>query len=190
LAGLWFVRHQWEEAQTALAQGRPGEARSRLAVCLFVWPGDLEVHRLAARAARLSGDVQSAEAHLKKCLKLHGGATQAVQLEFLLLRVQTGEADEVAPILVDSVEKGHPDSPIILETLAGAYIHRLRYNSAYAFLSRWIELQPDAAKPYQWRGWVLERLNQTQAARPHYRPAPRPDPRVIPGRLRLPAMVP
>jgi hypothetical protein len=61
---------------------------------------------------------------------LHGGATEAVQFEFLLLRVQTGEVDEVAPTLIDSVEKGHAESPLILETLSRAYILRLRYKAA------------------------------------------------------------
>src|SRR3954454_5548314 len=68
LAGSWYVRHQWRAAQAALAADRLGEARSRLDVCLFVWPRSLEVHLLAARAARLSGDPQTAEAHLNQCL--------------------------------------------------------------------------------------------------------------------------
>src|SRR5262249_53076645 len=71
LGGIWYVWHQWEQAQAALAADRPAEARSRLAVCLFVWPGDPEVHLLAARAARITGDLPAAEAHLKQCLKLH-----------------------------------------------------------------------------------------------------------------------
>src|SRR5439155_27034966 len=86
--GIWYVRNEWQAAQAALAEGQPREARSHLDICLFVWPRDVEVHRLAARAARMTGDIQAAEAHLKQCLKLQGEATQAVQLEFLLLRVQ------------------------------------------------------------------------------------------------------
>jgi tetratricopeptide (TPR) repeat protein len=168
LAGGWYVRHQWRAAQAALVQDRPQEAQSRLEVCLFVWPRDPEVHRVAARAARLSGDIPAAEALLNECLKLHGGATEAVQLEFLLLRVQAGELDEVGPTLLDSVEKGNPESPIILETLARAYMHRFRYKWADACLSRWIELRPESAKAYQWRGWVLERLNDHKAARADY----------------------
>ena len=53
------------------------------------------------------GDVRAAEKHLKLCLKLGRGATQPVQLEFLLLRVQTGELEEVAPTLIDSVDTEH-----------------------------------------------------------------------------------
>src|SRR5437868_15243409 len=97
LSGSGYVWHQWRAAQVALAADRPEEARSRIAVCLLIWPRDSDVHLLAARAARLSGDLQDAEAHLNQCLKLHGGATEPVQLEFLLLRAQTGELDQVAP---------------------------------------------------------------------------------------------
>jgi len=55
LGGIWYVWGQWRSAQAALTADRPEEARSRLAVCLLVWPRDPEVHLLAARAARLSG---------------------------------------------------------------------------------------------------------------------------------------
>jgi tetratricopeptide (TPR) repeat protein len=185
LAGNWYLWYQWEAAQQALAEGRSGEARSRLAFCLFFWPRDAEVHRLAARAARLSGDVRAAEDHLKRSLKLGRGATQPVQLEFLLLRVQTGELEEVAPTLIDSVEKGHPEAPVILETLAGAYLHRLRYKPAHACLTRWIEIRPDEAKPHLWRGWVLERLNRHKAAAEDYRRALALNPDLFTARLRL-----
>jgi tetratricopeptide (TPR) repeat protein len=172
----------------ALAADRPREARDRLAVCLLVWPRDPEVHRLTARAARLSGDTPAAEAHLNECLKWQGGATEAVQLEFLLLRVQRGEVDEVSATLIDCVEKGHPESPIILETLAQAYMHRHRYKPMLACLTRWIEICPDVAKAYQWRGWVLERLNHAKEAVADYNRAVELDPDLVPVRLRLAEM--
>ncbi len=189
LGGAAYARHQWRAAQDALAAGRAPEARSRLAVCLWVWPRDLQAHLLAARAARMCGDRQSAEDHLNRCLKLHGGATEEVQLEFLLLRAQTGDLDEVAPTLVDAVEKGHPQSPLILETLSHAYLRLLRYQRAYACLSRWMEICPDEPKAYQWRGWVLERLNQPKSAYEDYTRALaiNPDLRVV--RLRVAEML-
>jgi tetratricopeptide (TPR) repeat protein len=189
LAAGWYLRAQWHAAQAALAADRPTEARSRLAVCLLVWPGDPEVHRLAARANRLTGDLPAAEAHLNRCLKLQGGATQAVQLEFLLLRLQTGELDEVAPTLIDCVEKGHPDAAILLDSLAQAYMRRLRYKPAYACLSRWIELCPDTVKAYQWRGWLLERMNHYKEAGEDYRRALELAPDLLPVRLRVAEML-
>jgi predicted Zn-dependent protease len=189
LAGNWYVWHQWEAAQTALAEGRPGEARARLDVCLFLWPRDPEVHLLAARAARLTGDARAAESHLNRARRLSGGATQALQLEFLLLRVQTGEVEEVAPTLFECVDKGHAESPLILETLASAYLHRHRYKPAYYCLERWIALRPGAPKPHQWMGWLLERWNRPKLAAEEYRRALALDPDLIPVRLRVAEML-
>jgi tetratricopeptide (TPR) repeat protein len=133
--------------------------------------------------------VPTAEGHLKRCLKLHGGATEGVQLEFLLIRVQTGEVDQVFPILERWVEKNHPQSPIILETLARAYIHRLRYKPALACLSKWVEIRPKTAKAHQWRGWVNERLNNHKVAAEDYRRALEIDPNLVVARLRLAEML-
>ncbi len=188
-AGVWYVHTQWQEARDALAKDRPKEALARLEICLTVWPNDPEVRLLAARAARLTGDLRGAEAHLNRCLKLSGGATEPVQLEFLLLRVQSGELEQVAGALVDSVEKGHPESPLILETLSRAYMHRLRHRSALACLSRWIEVQPDNPKPYHWRGWVLERLNNHKQATEDYHKALALDPELFRTRLRVAEML-
>jgi Flp pilus assembly protein TadD len=149
----------------------------------------LEIHLLAARASRLAGDVTAAEQHLNTCLKLRGGATEAVQLEFLLMRVQTGDVDAVAPILLASVESGHPESPLILETLARAYTIRLRYKLAWACLSRWIELSPNESKAFVLRGWVLERLDNHKAGREDYYRALELDPDSIPARLRIAEML-
>src|SRR5205807_1493557 len=49
----------------------------------------------------------------------------------------------------------------------------------------WIEIRPDEAKPYQWRGWVLERLNRHKAAAQDYQRALALDPDLLPPRLRL-----
>ena len=188
--GLWrYALGEWRAAQTALKNERPQEAQEHLAFCLRVWPRSLDVHLLAARAARLTGDLNAAEAHLNRCIELQGGATEGVQLEFLLLRVQAGEVDELAPVLFDLVQKGHPESPIILETVARAYILRLRYKPAYACLSLWIEKSPDDAKPYQWRGWALERLNNEKGARADYHRALELNPDLIPVRLRIAEML-
>jgi predicted Zn-dependent protease len=137
----------------------------------------------------LTGDLTAAEAHLTRCLELQDGATELVQLEFLLMRVQGGEVDELAPALIDAVEKGHAESPVILETMAGAYLTRLRYKPAHACLSKWIEIQPHAVKAYHLRGWTLERLNNHKAATADYHRALELDPDLIPVRLRVVEML-
>jgi tetratricopeptide (TPR) repeat protein len=189
-AGGWaYARRQVRVAREALAADRPQEARDRLAFPLAVLRWDVDVHVLAARAARLSGDLPAAEGHLKRSLQLADGATEAVQLEFLLLRVQTGELDEVAPALIEVADKGHPEAALILSTLAVAYMNNLRYKPAFACLSRWIELHPDAAKAYQYRGWVLEGMNKHKAALDEYHKALELDPESFPVRLRIAEML-
>src|SRR5439155_14610094 len=96
VSGWAYVRHQWRAAREALAADRPQEARARLALPLLVWRWDPEVHRLAARAARLSGDLPAAEAGLKQSLRLAGGGAADVPRDGLPLRVQAGEVDRVA----------------------------------------------------------------------------------------------
>jgi tetratricopeptide (TPR) repeat protein len=188
--GGWArARHQWQAARAALAADRPQEARARLALPLAVWRWDPEVQVLAARAARMSGDLPAAEAHLKRSLRLAGGATEAAQLEFLLLRVQTGETDRVAAPLLEAADRGHPDAPLILSTLAVSYMNNLRYGRAFACLSRWIELRPDAAKAYQFRGWVLERMGRRKEALADYHKALEIDADLLAARLRLAEML-
>jgi len=188
-AGWACARYQWQAARAALAADRPQEARAQLALPLALWRWDPEVQVLAARAARMSGDLPAAEAHLKRSLRLAGGATEAAQLEFLLLRVQTGEIDRVAGPLLEAADRGHPDAPLILSTLAVAYMNNLRDGRAYACLSRWVELRPDAARAYQFRGWVLERLGRRKEALPDYEKALEIDPDLLAARLRLAEML-
>jgi tetratricopeptide (TPR) repeat protein len=184
-----YARLQWRRAVAAVADERATEAQPLLAFCLRVWPSSQDVHRQIARNARRMGDLKLAEAHLNRCLELQGGATDDVQREFLLLRVQTGEVDELAPILFELVEQNHPDFREILNTIARTYILRLRYKPAYACLSKWIEIEQDNAKPYYWRGWVLERLNNQKGATADYHQALAIDPGMVPARLRIAEML-
>jgi len=190
LVGFYgYALHQWHSAQEAVKQGRTNEARQRLDFCLLVWPKSTEVHLLAARAAWLSWNFEEADVHLQKCLKLQNGATSDIQLEFLLMRVLMGEEEEVATPLFQYVDNKHPDSQLIMETLARAYMHQLRFGLAYKCLSRWITEAPDAARAYHWRGWVLERLNNHQEAKADYEKALELDVDLIPVRLRLAEML-
>jgi tetratricopeptide (TPR) repeat protein len=184
-----YALHQWHAAQEAVKQGRPSEARQSLDLCLFVWPHSTQVHLLAARTAWLTWHFEEAEIHLQKCLKLQNGATPAIQLEFLLMRVLMGEEDEVADSLFQYVDNKHPDSSLIMETLARAYMHQFRYDKAYRCLNRWITEVPDATKAYHWRGWIQERLNNHQEAMADYRQALELDPDLVPVRLRVAEML-
>ena len=123
-SGLYlYALRQWHEAELAVKESRLDDARGKLALSLRVWPRSPAVHFLAARAARLRGDFADAEAHLNRCKELEHGASDAVKLEFLLMRVQGGDVDGVAPELRRCVENDHREAPMILETLARAYLN-------------------------------------------------------------------
>src|SRR5262249_32260718 len=94
-AGYGVAFLQWKDARQAVKENRPADAKRSLDFCLIVWPRSTSVHLLAARAARLEGDFDRAESHLNRCLKLNPSARDAVQLEFLLMRVQAGDVGEV-----------------------------------------------------------------------------------------------
>jgi tetratricopeptide (TPR) repeat protein len=189
-AGLYgYATYQWRAAGRALQADRPAEARDRLAVCLLVWPRSTPVLVRAARAARLTGDLEGAEALLNRSLKLRHGATEATQLELLFLRCHGGEVDTVAPALLDLVERGHPESAVILETMARAYMHNLHYGKAFACLSRWIEIEPTQARAFHYRGWVRERLDSSKEALKDYEQALALDPGLTDVRLRVAEML-
>lgn len=179
---------EWRRAVVAVREGRPAEARDRLETCLRVWPNDPNVHRLAARAARQTGDFVAAESHLTTCLRLEGGASEDTQLEFLLMRALTGEIDEVSELLLGYVDRGHPDAQLVLETLSAVHMRHYRYGPAHYALRRWVEAFPEAAKPHHYRGWVLERMNQPKAALDDYLRGLELDPGMDQVRLRVAEM--
>jgi predicted Zn-dependent protease len=186
--GYAYALGEWRAAERAVKEGRPAEARERLALCLKVWPRSAAVRLLAARAARLRGDMTEAEAHLNACKRLQGGeASEAVQLEFLLMRAMTGEVDDpkVNGPLFGLVEAGHPDAAAILDTVALAFMRDLNYGKAVACLNLWIEREPGNARPYHLRGWVLERMNNHKASLADYHKALQLDPDLFPVRLRI-----
>jgi tetratricopeptide (TPR) repeat protein len=183
--GYFYALGQWHAAQEDVREGRYAEARDRLTLCLRLWPRSSDVHLLAARLERLDGHMDEADAHLKVCMKLQGGATEATQLEYLLIRAQTGEEEEVAPDLFRFVDHNHPDTPWIMSALCGAYMRHLRFGPAYAALTRWMEVEPGSPRPYHWRGWVLEHLNNPYLALKDYEHALKLDPDLFAVRLRV-----
>jgi tetratricopeptide (TPR) repeat protein len=183
-----YAVREWHRAVALVRNGRPAEAREKLNLCLRVWSNDPDVHRLAARAARQTGDYVTAESHLNTCLKLEKEATEDTQLEFLLMRAQTGEVEEVGPLLFGYVDRGHRDAELILESVALVYMYQLRYGPAYAALKRWGEVVPNSAKVHHFRGWVLERMDQPKLALDNYLRALELDPNLDRVRLRVAEM--
>lgn len=183
--GYAYATHRWHAAEKAVKDGRMEDAQRDVDFCLSVWPRSVPVHILAARVARLQGDLKGAEEHLSLCLKINHGPSEEIQLEFLLLRVQGGEIDNVVEELLYYVKSGSPESVLILDTLSRAYMQNRRFGQAYTVLSRWHEVAPDSPEPLRWRAWVLERMSDREGALSDYKKALEIDPTYYPVRLRL-----
>jgi tetratricopeptide (TPR) repeat protein len=157
--GLW---HE-SAARKALAEEHFDDARDHIDQALRVRGRSAPTHLLAARIARERGAYADAERHLGRCSQLDG-MSEPVQREWLLLRCVRGEVDELAPGLLALVGRNHPDSPAILEAVAGVYMRQTRYAEALRCLDRWVELAPDSARALDWRGWVHNQLDHRAMA--------------------------
>ena len=184
LGGYGRAVYSWRQAGVDFKAGQVGEARRRLDFCRRLWPDDPALLLLSARVNRAAGAVAAAEADLDHYFEVSAGPRDEAQLESLLLRAQIGD-DETDGLLLILVEQNHPQSPAILETLSASYMRRLRYQAANASLTKWIELRPDAATPYEWRGWVYERTASPALAHQDYKKALELDPSLMLVRLRL-----
>lgn len=153
----------WEErlARQALDEDHMDEARHHIDLALLVPPRRLSTLLLAARIRRLRGFYSEAEQYLLRCEQLDS-TSEPVQVEWLLLRCQQGEVDELSPQLFAMVKQLHPQSPAILETLASMYLRQMRYLEAGMALNLWVELVPNSVRALDWRGWVEIQLDHRE----------------------------
>jgi tetratricopeptide (TPR) repeat protein len=151
----------WQEssARRALAEEHFDEAQRHIDLALRLHGRRVSTNLLASRVARLRGAYADAERHLTRCEQV-GGMSEPLQVEWLLLRCQRGEVDELAPGLLAAVDRHHPESVVILEALASVYMQQTRYLEALHCLDRWVELAPDSVCAHDWRGWVGNQLDQ------------------------------
>jgi predicted Zn-dependent protease len=164
---LWALYH-YRAAERAVEEDRLAEARHHVERYLVIWPRSLDANLLAARIERLAGNYPEAEAYLSRCKRFRHGVTRRMQLEWLLLRAQRGEVDEVTRGLWRLVEERSPDSVLILETLTRVYLEAVRFPRAVVCLNRWLALDPDCVRALNWRGWVHENLERFHEARKDY----------------------
>jgi tetratricopeptide (TPR) repeat protein len=168
LAGGLLARAGWagwqeRAAGRALAEDRLPEAKHHIDQALRVRRRRASTILLAARIARLRGAYAEAAGYLTQCGEWHG-MSAPLQLEWLLLRCQRGEVDEVAGQLFALVANNHPESPAILEALARVYMRQTRYLEALRCLDSWLERAPDTVRALDWRAWVGNQLDhRTQA---------------------------
>jgi tetratricopeptide (TPR) repeat protein len=150
----------WQErlARREMAAEHFDEARRHIDLALRVHDRWTSTHLLAARIARQQGAYSLAEEHLSRCGP-RNDLSEPVRLEWLLLRVARGDVDELAPSLLASVDRHHPESAAILEALAAVYMRQTRYREGLHCLDRWVELDPDCVRALDWRGWVGNQLD-------------------------------
>jgi tetratricopeptide (TPR) repeat protein len=151
----------------------------------WVWPRREEVLLLAARLERLALNHKEAEARLNECKELRGDADAAIQLEWLLLRAEWGEIDKVAPGLWHSVNSGDPEAPAILEALTRGYVRGTRFLEAARCADRWVEIAPESAKAYYWRGRVVMVQENQEGAERDFLRALELEPEFAEARLKL-----
>jgi tetratricopeptide (TPR) repeat protein len=172
LASGFLAREAWGyrqecSARQAIAEDHLDEARQHIDQALRLRLPWASTSLLAARIARLRGAYSEAEQHLSRCGQ-RDNMSEPLRLEWLLLRCQRGEVDELAPDLLTAVDRHHPESPAILEALASVYMRQVRYPEALRCLDRWVELAPDSVRALDWHGWVSNQLDHRGQALSDY----------------------
>jgi tetratricopeptide (TPR) repeat protein len=94
-----------------------------------------------------------------------GWVQEALDLERSLVRAQAGELGAVEKYLTWCLTNDHPDSTLILEILAPAYLQRYRLDEARHCVALWLELRPRCLAAWMLEGELCERRrrNRTQA---------------------------
>jgi tetratricopeptide (TPR) repeat protein len=183
-AGVGWQVWQEHAARKALADDRLEEAQKYCRRALWLRPHAAATTLLAARIYRLRGAFAEAEQYLSICGE-HNGMSEPLQLEWMLLRCQRGEVDELSSSLLSLVQRGHSESPAILEALASVYMWQTRYPQALSCLNRWLELSPSSVRALSWRGWINYQLDHMDIAVSDYEQALEIQPDHTDVRLRL-----
>jgi tetratricopeptide (TPR) repeat protein len=152
-AWAWSQLHA---ARSDLARYHPEAAQGHLASCLRVWPGSVEAHLLASRAARQRGDFGEAEQQLRACQRLLDGTSDDVALEWALLQAAGGNLDEVEQFLQARTDETPELARLVWEALAEGYIRRYRILDAMACLDHWLQLDPDNLRARELRGLAYQ----------------------------------
>ncbi len=146
---------QLRTARAALAAYRPDDARAALARCARVWGGHPDVHLLASRAARQAGDLEAADAELRECMRLQGGATDDTAFEWALTQAAAGNVREVEGYLQKRADDAPPAAPLVWEALTEGYLRVYRTLDAMSCANLWLKRDPDNIRALDLRGQVF-----------------------------------
>jgi Tfp pilus assembly protein PilF len=173
-AGGQIGRHAWaahhvRAAEQALQRWDFANALDHLEQALRIGGESVSTRLQAARAARRSERFERAEGHLSACEKK--GARMESALERIMLRAQRGDLAETERPLERLIVEGHPDTVLLVESLARGYLQIMRMGSAHSALNDLIKRDPNHALAYFLRAGLYERLHRTSEALPDYRRA-------------------
>jgi tetratricopeptide (TPR) repeat protein len=173
LIGALLACHAWahvqyRHAQSALTRRDLPQAQMYLDRCLGIWFLSADTYLLAARTARRAGDLDQAAAYLRKC-RAFGGADEAIDLEYKLLRLQQGDLREVEGFLVNLMTRGHPETPAIAEVLTPAFLKSYQLQNAAECVRRWLEREPDRIEAWRCRAKLYEYAHNSQEILASYR---------------------
>lgn len=186
-AGLhvWAWYH-FSAGRAALEAYHTPEARDHLGRALRVWPGSVEGHLLAARAARRAGDFAAAERHLDDCRRLAGAQLPPdVALEWALLQVSMGELNPAEEALQQRLEKDPTLAPLVWEAFAEGYRRLARTRDALDCVENWLARQPENVEALFQRAQVHWLAGGQQKAAEDYRRVVERDPARDDARRRL-----
>jgi Tfp pilus assembly protein PilF len=170
---FWKAQQHFQAGARALQQRDLDEARDQLDRCLALRSGHRQARLLAARAARLAGDLESALRHLDHAADLFPESDPDLRLERTLLEVR---ADRLTPVderyLWSKVEAGDRDESIlILECLAPAYLRDYRLGDCLHSLDAWLEVEPGCSQALLLRGMVHQGLGHLDHCEADFRAA-------------------
>ncbi|HEY7425940.1 MAG TPA: tetratricopeptide repeat protein [Gemmataceae bacterium] len=81
-----------------------------------------------------------------------------------MLKAQSQEVDAIFPMLWTYVERGHPDSALMLEALCVGCLGTSRFGGAKKCLDRWLPLEPENVQAHFFNGLYLKEASLGQEA--------------------------
>src|SRR5262245_12945267 len=140
--GSWH----WKKAHAAMQARDFRTAEQHLEVCRRVWPENAEVALISARNARQASDLSAARGFLADAHQLQCSKEQ-LDLEETLLNIQSGTDYSAIGRLLESVQRGDPNSVLIFEVLVPGALHALDFALAAECLDRWVNIEPKSGRP-------------------------------------------
>jgi tetratricopeptide (TPR) repeat protein len=165
---LWGWWH-WAQARSALERYHNDAAQQHLRVCLQVWPDNLPIQLLLARATRRQGEFAAADEYLRACEQHAPPVPDDVVLERALLRASAGDLPEqVEEYLLTRADRDPTVAPLIWEALAAGYTRVYRVREAFVCLDRWQLRDPENIQARLLRANTWRQIKQLPKAAPEY----------------------